>query len=104
MDNNTILATEVAENVEPTTEEIGKEVEQIATPEPKTYTQEEVDEIVGNRLARNTAKIRKEYDKKYGKLESVLRAGTGKEDVAEMTDAFTKFYESKGIQIPKERY
>lgn len=102
MDNNTILATEVAENVEPTTEEIGKEVEQIATPEPKTYTQEEVDEIVGNRLARNTAKIRKEYDKKYGKLESVLRAGTGKEDVAEMTDAFTKFYESKGIQIPKE--
>jgi hypothetical protein len=102
MDNNTILATDVAENVEPTTEEIGKEVEQIATPEPKTYTQEEVDEIVGNRLARNTAKIRKEYDKKYGKLESVLRAGTGKEDVAEMTDAFTKFYESKGIQIPKE--
>ena len=71
MDNNTNLATDVAENVEPTTEEIGKEVEQIATPEPKTYTQEEVDEIVGNRLARNTAKIRKEYDKKYGKLESV---------------------------------
>lgn len=102
MDNNTILATDVAENVEPTTEEIGKEVEQIATPEPKTYTQEEVDEIVGNRLARNTAKIRKEYDKKYGKLESVLRAGTGKEDVTEMTDVFTKFYESKGIQIPKE--
>ena len=102
MDNNTILATEVAENVEQTTEETGKEVEQIATPEPKTYTQEEVDEIVGNRLARNTAKIRKEYDKKYGELERVLKAGTGKEDVAEMTDTFTKFYESKGIQIPKE--
>ena len=40
MDNKEILATEVAENVEPTTEEIGGEVEQIVT--PKTYTQEEV--------------------------------------------------------------
>ena len=102
MDNNTILATDVAENVEPTTEEMGKEVEQIATPEPKTYTQEEVDAIVGNRIARNTAKIRKEYDRKYGKLENVLKAGTGKEDVEEMAETFEKFYASKGIQIPKE--
>ena len=102
MDNREILATEVAENVEPTTEEIGAEVEQIATPEAKTYTQEEVDELVGKRLARNTAKIRKEYERKYGELESVLKAGTGKEDVVEMTDTFKKFYESKGIKIPTQ--
>ena len=102
MDNNEILATEVAENVEPTTEEIGGEVEQITAPEPRTYTQEEVDELVGKRLARNTAKIRKEYERKYGELESVLKAGTGKEDVEEMTDTFKKFYESKGIQFPSQ--
>ncbi len=98
MDNKEILATEVAENVEPTTEEV---VEQIEVP-VKTYSEEEVNEIVGKRLARNTAKIRKEYEKKYGQLENVLRAGTGKENVEEMTDTFAKFYESKGIQIPKE--
>lgn len=98
MDNNEILATEVAENVEPTTEEV---VEEVVTPTEKTYTQTELDEIVGKRLARNTAKIRKEYEKKYGDLQNVLSAGTGKEDVSEITDTFKQFYESKGIQIPK---
>lgn len=102
MDNTEILATEVAENVEPTTEEMGTEVEQIATPEPKTYTDEEVNSIVGRKLARQEAKIRKEYDRKYGQLESVLKAGTGKESVEEVTDTFTEFYKSKGIQIPTE--
>lgn len=81
------------ENVEHTTEE---------TPAVKTYTQEEVDAIVGKRIARKEVKIRKEYDRKYGDLENVLRAGTGKQSVEEMTDTFSKFYESKGIKINKE--
>jgi hypothetical protein len=98
MDNKDIIVTDVTENVETTTEEMGGTV---AT-EPKTYTQEEVDKIVGNRLARNTAKIRKEYDRKYGNLENVLRAGTGKESVEEMTDTFADFYRKKGISIPTE--
>ena len=92
-----------SENVEATTEET--QVEQIAEPE-KVYTEEDfnrkLDEVLGKKIARREAKIRKEYDKKYGELESVLKAGTGKEDVAEMTDTFKKFYESKGIQFPKE--
>ena len=93
---NLVLDTENVETV--TTEEIaGEQVEQV-----RTYTQEEVDEIVGRRLARNTAKIHKEYNRKYGELENVLRAGTGKEDVGEMTETFRKFYENKGIQIPTE--
>lgn len=94
-----------SENVEETTEQMTEQVEQIAEPE-KLYTEEDfnkkLDEVLGKKIARKEAKIRKEYDKKYGALESVLRAGTGKEDVAEMTDTFKKFYESKGIQIPKE--
>lgn len=92
MENMENLVTEqVTENVEQTTEQT-----------PKTYTQEEVDAIVGKRLARNEAKIRKEYDRKYSGLTDVLKAGTGKESVEEMTDTFTKFYESKGIKIRKE--
>ena len=92
-----------SENVEATTEET--QVEQIAEPE-KVYTEadfnKKLDEVLGKKIARREAKIRKEYDRKYGELESVLKAGTGKEDVAEMTDTFKKFYESKGIQFPKE--
>ena len=91
MENMENLVTEqVAENVEQTTEQT-----------PKTYTQEEVDAIVGKRLARQEAKIRKENDRKYGGLMDVLKAGTGKESVEEVTDTFAKFYEGKGIKIAK---
>jgi hypothetical protein len=100
MEENLVLE-EGTENVETTTtEETVGEVEQI-TP-PKTYTQEELDSIVGKRIARNTAKIRKEYDRKYGQLENVLRAGTGKDSVEEMTNTFADFYKSKGVEIPTE--
>lgn len=82
-----------AENVEQTTEET-----------PKMYTEDElnakVNDIVGKRIARKEAKIRKEYDRKYGNLESVLRAGTGKDNVEEMTDTFRDFYQKKGITMP----
>lgn len=91
MNENENLVTEVTENVEQTTEET-----------PKTFTQEEVDAIVGKRVARSEAKIRKEYDRKYGDLENVIRAGTGMQDVEEMTEGFTKFYEGKGVKIKKE--
>ena len=95
MENNENLVTEeVTENVEQTTEETQQEV--------KTYTQEEVDAIVGKRLARKEARIRREYDRKYGELEEVLKAGTGKESVEEVTDTFRGFYAGKGVQLPKK--
>ena len=94
MGENEILASEqVAENVEQTTEE---------TPAVKTYTQEEVDSIVGKAKARARAKIEKDYQRKYGSLEEVLKAGTGKESVEEMTDTFAEFYRKKGINIPQK--
>ena len=91
MENNENFVAEVTENVEQTTEQT-----------PKTYTQEEVDAIVGKRIARNTAKITKQFERKYGQLEEVLKAGTGKESVEELTDTFTDFYQKKGIQIRKQ--
>ena len=90
------------ENIENVVTEQVAEVEQIAEQPVKTFTQEEVDEMVGKRLARREAKIRKEYDRKYGQLEEVLRAGTGKENVEEMTDTFRQFYQKKGIQFPQK--
>lgn len=93
MENMENLVTEVTENVEQTTEQT-----------PKTYTQEEVDAMMGKRVARTEAKIRKEYDRKYGQLEEVLKAGTGKQNVEELTDTFTEFYAKKGIQVQKPSY
>ena len=90
--NENFVADQVTENVEQTTEK---------TPE-KRYSQEEVDAIVGKRLARNTAKITKQFEQKYGQLEAVLKAGTGKESVEEMTDTFAQFYQKKGIKIPEK--
>lgn len=92
MIENENLVAEATENVEQTTEE---------TP-TKTYTQEEVNAMMGKRLARQEARIKKEYDRKYGDLTETLRAGTGKQTVEEMNDAFTQFYESKGIKINKK--
>jgi hypothetical protein len=90
-ENENLVTEQVTENVEQTTEQT-----------PKTYTQEEVDAIVGKRIARKEAKIRKEYDRKYGDLEEVLKAGTGKDSVEEMTDTFKQFYQKKGINIPEK--
>ena len=93
MENNENFVNET-ENVEQTTEE--------TVVEPKMFTQDEVNEIVGKRVARKEARIRREYDRKYGELEEVLKAGTGKEDVGEITDTFRGFYEKKGIQFNKK--
>ena len=84
-----------AENVEQTTEQT-----------PKTYTEAEfnakLDEVLGKKIARREAKIRREYEKKYGDLEDVLKAGTGKESVEEVTDTFKQFYSQKGIKLPEK--
>lgn len=90
-----LVTEEVAENVEQTTEQT-----------EKTYTEAEfnakLDEVLGKKIARREAKIRKEYDRKYGDLVDTLKAGTGKQSVDELNDTFTQFYASKGIKIEKK--
>jgi hypothetical protein len=96
MENNENLVTEevVAENVEQTTEET-QAVE-------KTYTQAEVDDIVGKAKYRAKAQVKKDYDRKYGNLKSVLKAGTGIEDVEELTNTFKEHYAQRGVEFPTE--
>lgn len=111
-ENENPVIDEVTENVEETTEELtdGAKLEDVdnstsneeMAPVAETFTKEQVDEMIAKKIARKEAKIRKEYDKKYGHLENVLKAGTGEEDINKITDAFTNFYETKkGIKIPK---
>ena len=105
-EENKDLVTDVTENVEQPTEEVVETVTEEVIEEPKTYTEEElnarVDELLAKKIARKEARIRKEYDKKYGKLENVLKAGTGEDDLNTITDTLSNFYTKKGIEIPKE--
>lgn len=117
MEDNKELVLENTENVEQTTEEMTTEedvntvdeatVEEESV-EEKLYSESElnkrVNELLAEKLGKKTAiierKLRREYDSKYGDLENVLKAGTGINDVKELTDTFTDFYTSKGKQIP----
>lgn len=93
----------VAENAGQTAEEA------VTTEEPKLYTEAElnakVDEILGKTKpkirARAEAKVRREYERKYGDLEDVLYAGMGKRDIGEITDDLRKHYGSRNVPIPE---
>lgn len=99
-----LVLDEGTENVEATaTEEI---VEQVVEPE-KVYTEEEfnnkLNEVSGKRAARKEAKVRKEYERDYGELMSVLKAGTGFDgDVKKMTSDLRDFYAQRGVEFSKE--
>ena len=123
MEYNEELVLENTENVEQATEELvdGSNLDVQGekgipddpgiieeTPEEKKYSESElnkrVNELLAEKLGKKTAiierKLRREYDSKYGDLENVLKAGTGINDVKELTDTFTDFYTSKGKVIP----
>ncbi len=93
MEDNKNLVADATENVEQPTEE---------TPTEKTYTQSEVNQMMGKAKARTRAKIQKEYDHKYGSLIETLKAGTGKESVEEIDDTLRDFYQSKGIELSQK--
>lgn len=97
-DNENLVTEEVAENVEGTTEETKVEEQ----PTEKTYTQSEVNEMMSKRLARQEAKIRKEYAK-HDELAEVVKAGLGNEDVGEATDTLREFYIKKGQKMPEKK-
>ena len=87
-----LVPEQVTENVEQTTEQ---------TP-VKMFTQDEVNEIVGKAKARTKAKIEKRYEQEYGELRDVLKAGTGKESVEEITTTFADYYRQKGVPIQEK--
>ena len=109
---NLVDETENAE--EQTAEEIVDDVEEVEAvqeeetetteEQEKVYTEDEfnqkLDDLLAKKLARKTAKLEKEYKRKYSKLENVLNAGLGTSNVEEATDQLTDFYKGQGIDIP----
>ena len=99
MEEKENLVTDVTENTEETVEQ----TEEMVVPELK-YSEEDfnnkLDEVLPKKLARREAKIRKEYEKKYGQLENVLKAGLNVDNIEEATEQLTNFYTQRGANIP----
>jgi hypothetical protein len=102
-ENENLVLDEGTENVEATTTE--ETVEQVAEPE-KIYTEEEfnnkLNEVSGKRASRKEAKVRKEYERTYGELIDVLKAGTGMDDVSEITNNLKSFYSRNGVEFKEK--
>lgn len=74
----------------------------------KTFTQEELNSIVQERVRklnntskRNEESIRREYEDRMSEIESVLNAGFGTSNLEEGVDRIRELCKQKGIDIPK---
>lgn len=90
------------ENFVPETENVEQPTEEAVVEQPKKFTQDEVDAMMGKAKARERAKVEKRYKREYGDLVDVLRTGTGEQEVGKITDTFRSFYESKGVQFAQK--
>lgn len=116
MENNEVV-TNVTENVvEQTTEEIVEGVELTDTTDTtenvveetkevvKKYDDDDLDKIIAKKLAKQEAKLRKDYEEKLSKYqdtETVLNTGLGTEDIVEATQKMREFYKEQGITMPE---
>ena len=114
MEDNENVVLEGTENVvEQATEELvdgAKVTTEAEGADEKLYTQadidrlvnEKVDELLPRKLERAKSKMQREYMEKYGRTETVLKAGLGVENLEQATDKLADFYKSKGIAIPDQ--
>ena len=54
-------------------------------------------------MFRQESKIRDEYERKYSRVEEVLNAGLGTNDINEATEKLTEFYKEQGVNIPEQK-
>ena len=97
----------VDENVE-TEEETTEEVVEEPQEQEKIYTEDEfnqkLDDLLAKKIARKEAKIRREYEKKYGRAETVLKAGLQKDNLEDAVDELENYYTQEGVRIPEYKY
>ena len=127
MDENYVQepVTDVTENTEAQTVEQFEEGIELTdttsneeTKEVKSYTDEELEKIINervnsilpNKIEREKRRIEKDYREKlskYEETESILSAGLGTKDITESNQKMREFYKEQGIDIPvyqKNRY
>lgn len=121
-DEEMLETTNETENVETeTTEEIQEEVNTEAPEaeaeeaeaeetEVKTFTQEQLDAIIADRVrrerntsSRSEANIRREYEEKLADIENIIKAGFGTNNLDEGLTRITELCKNKGITIPERK-
>lgn len=114
--------TNETENVETeTTEEIQEEVNteapeteveetEVEETEVKTFTQEQLDAIIADRVrrerntsSRSEANIRREYEERLADIENIIKAGFGTNNLDEGLTRITELCKNKGITIPERK-
>ena len=121
-DEEMLETTNETENVETeTTEEIQEEVNtetpeteveetEVEETEVKTFTQEQLDAIIADRVrrerntsSRSEANIRREYEEKLADIENIIKAGFGTNNLDEGLTRITELCKNKGITIPERK-
>ena len=121
-DEEMLETTNETENVETeTTEEIQEEVNteapeteveetEVEETEVKTFTQEQLDAIIADRVrrerntsSRSEANIRREYEEKLADIENIIKAGFGTENLDDGLTRVTELCKNKGIKIPERK-
>ncbi len=110
--------TDVTENTEAQTVEENEEgieltdtTSQEENKEVKTYTEEDLEKIVNqrlneilpNKIEREKRKLEKGYKDRlaeYEEAEGILKAGFGAKDIADANKKMREFYKEQGIEIP----
>lgn len=101
--------TNESENTD--TQTVEQNVEEIQSEEKKSFKdllkenpdyQNELNSMVKDRIKRSENRIKKEYESKYSHFENVIKAGMETSTADEAISKMEKFYEDKGINIPKE--
>lgn len=71
----------------------------------RLYTEEEfnkkLDEVLAKKIALKTNKIRKEYEKKYGRAETIIKAGMQKDSFEDAVNELENYYIQEGVNIPQ---
>lgn len=98
MENNENLAAPAAEKVDVPTEQ-GAENQ----PKMLSFTEAEFERIVGEKKAQAARKAERDMKRKYApqdRLISLLRSGTGKEDLDDVYASLYQFYGKQGVTEP----
>lgn len=94
----------VEDNGEVSEETTEEEVVETEEPQERLYTKEEVDKIKVRTKRRIEDKVRREYERKYGRAETVLKAGLQKDDFEEAVNELENYYTQEGVRIPEFKY
>lgn len=105
MEDNKELVLEDTENVEEQATEELVDGASVTPSEPeKKYTDADVDKIVEKKLYRQKQKLQDQYERKYGKVEELLKQGMETDSFEEAVDSIEKSYKERGININVPEY